>query len=152
MRELVRRGYFPALDDGQVALRAGIHNEPTAASLHHALARLVSDICGEPVIASYCYLSCYEAGAVLKRHRDRPQCVYNLSVVFDMYSPNGEPDPWPVFLELDGEPEAVHLQIGDGLLYSGTELWHWREALPQNQCAIVCFYHFVPENFSGSLD
>jgi hypothetical protein len=153
VRQLVERGYFPAPGDGQVERRAGIHNEPTLAALHEALAGLVSNLGSEPVLASYCYLGCYEAGSVLHRHRDRPQCVYNLSLVLDMQGPDGtEPPPWPIWLEIDGRPVPVLLQVGDGLLYSGTELWHWRDALPPGQRAIVCFYHFVPQGYAGSLD
>lgn len=152
VRELVARGYFPPLGDEQVERRMCIHNEPTIASLHRALANIVSSICGEDVQASYCYLSCYESGAVLPPHKDRPQCQYNLSLVFDMQGPAGEPDPWPIYLELDGRPQAVLLRVGDGLVYSGTDLLHWREALPPGQRAIVCFFHFVPKDFTGSLD
>jgi hypothetical protein len=152
VRQLIGRGYFPPLGDGQVALRSGIHNPPTVAALHAGLAEVLSGICGEPVIASYCYLSCYEAGAVLERHKDRPQCAYNLSLVLDMQGPDGEPPPWPVYVEIDGQPKAVLLETGDGVAYSGTELWHWRDALPAGQRAVVCFFHFVPQDFTGSLD
>jgi hypothetical protein len=152
LRQLVERGYFPALGDGQVERRAGLHNPATFAAFHHGLARLVTAICGEPLIASYCYLGCYEEGAVLERHKDRPQCAYNLSLVFDMQNRHGPPAPWPIYLELDGKPREVLLEVGDGLLYSGTEIWHWRDALPPGQRALVCFYHFVPEGFTGSLD
>jgi hypothetical protein len=154
VRQLVERGYFPALGDGQVELRSALHNEPTIASLHRGLAAILSDISGETLQASYCYLSCYEAGAVLERHKDRPQCKYNLSLVLDMQdlATTAEPEPWPIYLELDGQPEAVRLQVGDGLAYSGTDIWHWRDALPAGQRAIVCFFHFVPGDFSGSLD
>jgi hypothetical protein len=55
-------------------------------------------------------------------------------------------------MELDGNPTAVLLQVGDGLCYSGTDIWHWRDALPAGQRAIICFYHFVPAGFTGSLD
>jgi len=69
-----------------------------------------------------------------------------------MANSQGDPKPWPIYLEVDGQPSAKHLQTGDGLLYSGSEIWHWREALPEGQRAIICFYHFVPTSFSGSLD
>ncbi|MGI9344537.1 MAG: hypothetical protein ACR2QV_17040 [Gammaproteobacteria bacterium] len=151
VRTLVERGYFPALDDGQVELRAAIHNEPTIASLHHGLAELLSDIAGEKLLASYCYLSHYVGGAVLERHLDRPQCAYNLSVVFDMSGAAPEPEPWPIYLELDGKAVAVNLRVGDGLMYSGTEIPHWRDALPADQTAVVCFFHFVPVDFDGAL-
>jgi hypothetical protein len=73
-------------------------------------------------------------------------------LVLDMQGPEGEPPPWPIHLEIDGRAEAVRLEVGDGLLYSGTDIWHWRDALPAGQRAIVCFYHFVPQDFTGSLD
>jgi len=152
VREMVARGYFPQLGDGQVELRAAIHNQPTIASLHQGLTGIVNSICAERVIGSYCYLACYEEGAVLERHKDRPQCVYNLSLVLDMWSAEGEPEPWPIYVEIDGQPEPVLLRTGDGVAYSGTEIWHWRDALPKGQRAIVCFFHFVPEGFTGSLD
>lgn len=151
-RQLVERGYFPSLGDGQVELRASLHNQRTAAALHHGLAGIVNSIGDEPVIASYSYLACYEAGAVLARHRDRKQCAYNLSLVLDMQGPAGEPEPWPIYMELDGSPQAVLLQVGDGLCYSGTDIWHWRDALPAGHRAVICFYHFVPVGFTGSLD
>ena len=46
----------------------------------------------------------------------------------------------------------MNLEIGDGLVYSDTQLWHWRDALPTGQRAIVCFFHFVPGDFRGSVD
>lgn len=152
VRQLVERGYFPALGDGQVERRTALYNEPTIGSIHNGLARILSSVAGEALLPSYCYLSCYEEGSVLERHRDRAQCAWNLSVVFDMSGPAGEPDPWPIYLELDGKPEEVLLAVGDGVAYSGTELWHWRDALPAGQRAIVCFFHFVPQDFTGSLD
>jgi hypothetical protein len=69
-----------------------------------------------------------------------------------MQGPDGEPPPWPIYVEIDGQPKEVLLQTGDGVAYSGTEIWHWRHALPAGQRAIVCFFHFVPRDFTGSLD
>jgi hypothetical protein len=152
VRELIARGYFPPPGDGQVERRSAIHNQPTIGSIHHGLAQIVSSVCAAPVKDSYCYLGCYEEGSVLERHKDRPQCAYNLSLVLDMQGPGGEPPPWPIYLEIDGRAEAVLLEVGDGLVYSGTDIWHWRDALPPGHKAIVCFYHFVPADFSGSLD
>jgi hypothetical protein len=154
VRQLRERGYFPELGDGQVALRASIHNQPTIASLHQGLAGIVNTIGEEKVIPSYCYLSCYEQGSVLERHLDRQQCAYNLCLVLDMryLDRDDEPDPWPIYLELEGKPEPALLNVGDGVFFSGRSIYHWREALPAGQRAVVCFFHFVPPGFSGSLD
>lgn len=152
MRNLVTNGYFGALDDGQVARRMGFHNETVAASIHHRLAKLVSVIVGKEVQASYAYLGCYLDGSVLERHIDRPQCQFNLSIVYDMSDEQGNRvDPWPIYLQMGKKPLAVNLEPGSGLLYRGTDIEHWRDALPQGQRAIVCFYHFVDPGFSGSL-
>jgi hypothetical protein len=154
VRQLRERGYFPALGDGQVALRASIHNQPTIASLHQGLAGILNTIGEEPVVPSYCYLSCYEEGSVLDRHLDRQQCAYNLCLVLDMryLDRDGEPEPWPIYLELDGQPVPALLRVGDGIFFSGRSIYHWRDALPAGQRAVVCFYHFVPYGFAGSLD
>ena len=151
MRELVSHHYFGPLNDGQVERRMGIHNESVTAALHLRLTKLVSMITGEDLKPSYAYLGCYLDGAELKPHTDRPQCQFNLSIVFDMSDEQGQiPDPWPIFLKKNNKTTAVNLAIGSGLLYRGTELEHWREPLPKGQRAIVCFYHFVEKTFKGS--
>jgi hypothetical protein len=154
VRQLRERGYFPDLDDGQVKLRASIHNEPTIAALHKGLAGIVNTIGPEPVIASYSFLSCYESGAVLDRHLDRPQCRYNICFVLDMQylDRDEEPEPWPIYLELEGKPVAAMMQVGDGVFFSGANIWHWRDALPPGRRVVVCFSHYVPAAHTGSLD
>ena len=151
MRELVSHHYFGPLNDGQVERRMGIHNESVTAALHLRLTKLVGIITGEDLKPSYAYLGCYLDGAELKPHTDRPQCQFNLSIVFDMSDEQGQmPEPWPIFLKKNNKTTAVNLAIGSGLLYRGTELEHWREPLPKGQRAIVCFYHFVKKTFKGS--
>ncbi|MBN8281273.1 MAG: hypothetical protein J0M16_11735, partial [Gammaproteobacteria bacterium] len=155
VRQLRERGYFPDLDDGQVKLRASIHNEPTIAALHNGLAGLVNTIGPEPVLPSYSFLSCYEEGAVLDRHLDRPQCRYNICFVLDMQFTDGrtgEPEPWPIYLELQGRPVEALMQVGDGVFFSGSSIWHWRDALPPGRRVVVCFSHYVPADHAGSLD
>lgn len=152
VRQLMDRGYFPDLGvgDTQVALRRSIHKEPTIAALHHGLSALVSDICDQPLTGSFCQLGVYEAGAVLDKHTDRPQCVRNLSFIFDMQGPRGEPEPWPLYFEVDGKAQAVMLRAGDGAVYCGTSTPHWRDALAPEHRAVAAFYFFVPPDFRGT--
>ncbi len=154
VRQLKSRGYFPELGDGQVALRASIHNEPTIASLHNGFAAIVNSIGVEPILPSYSFLSCYEEHAVLERHLDRPQCRYNVCFVLDMQylDQEREPEPWPIYLELDGKPVPALLQVGDGVFFAGSRVWHWRDALPPGRRVVVCFSHYVPVGFTGSLE
>ena len=153
VRQLVERGYFPSVGlDKQVDLRRSMYRQQTIGSLHNGLARLLSEVYGQPLMGSFNQLGLYEAGSILEKHTDRPQCVLNLSLVLDMQGPLGEPEPWPIYIEMDGKTEAIHLKVGDGLAYSGVEVPHWRDPLPEGQRAICGFFFFVPPDFTGSLD
>ncbi len=152
VRRLIPAHYFGPIGDTQVERRMSMHSEPVTGSLHMRLAKLVSNIVGRTVLPSYSFLGCYLEGSVLRRHTDRPSCQYNLSIVFDMCDMQGNPvDPWPIYLHANKKTVACNLEVGSGVVYRGTDIEHWRDALPPGQRAIVCFYHFVNDDFRGSL-
>ena len=155
------RSYFRALDEkgfldqetlGGVTTRHVAHNEEVARFIHNQISPLVNEIAPEPVKPSYCYLSVYKSGAYLPKHIDRAQCAWNLSLLIDTEPEMFEADAWPIFLEVDGEAVKVQLEMGDGVLYRGTRIPHWRDPLPQGQMATLIFFHFVPVDFKGSLN
>lgn len=150
-RQLAAEGYFTR-GDSQVKLRDSIYNEPMARFLHHQLNYLVNQVTPEPVIPSYCYLSSYRPGAVLRRHRDRRQCSWNMSLVLDMDPEQPQATAWPIYLDLPVGLREVRLGIGDAVIYRGHEIEHWRDALGANQHVTACFFHFVDEHFEESLD
>jgi hypothetical protein len=155
-RQLVAEGHV-RFDDRQVPLRFSSHNEPLSRFFHRRLADLVGELAGEPMKPSYAFFAKYTPGAVLEPHRDREQCAVSVSLLLD-YEP--EPDdlsPWPLWLARGGglPPSgavAVHLGLGDGLVYRGTELVHWRDALPEGHASSSIFLHYVPSDFAGPLD
>ncbi|MEJ7603236.1 MAG: hypothetical protein WKG01_35440 [Kofleriaceae bacterium] len=126
------------------------HNQHFVTLIHGGLARMMSRIAGCPTKPSYSYFASYMPGAVLKRHRDRPQCKYSVSLQLD-----ATPDDraaWPLQLEdLQGAPVAGLLDPGDGLFYRGCDLWHWRDALPAGQTSTSAFLHYVDRDFTGDL-
>ena len=154
------RGYFRQLDAAGCLVKENgpddidrhvMHNEPVSRFAHHQINALINQIVPEPVKPSYCYLSVYQPGAVLPRHIDRPQCVWNLSLMIDNDPDVQASDAWPIFLEVDKETREVRLDMGDGVLYRGTDVPHWREALPAGRRATLIFCHFVPLDFDQSL-
>lgn len=150
---LEREGFF-SLGDSLVERRIVAHNEPVARLFHAQLAPAVEAITGEPVKPSYVFFSSYLPGAVLPRHVDRAQCEYSLSFQVD-YSPEPEDrTPWPLYLENAGarEPRAIHLGLGDALLYAGRRQPHHRPRLARGHRSTSLFFHFVREDFDGSLD
>ena len=144
-----------SLGDAQVGKRFSLHNEPMAMFFHRQLSDVVTRIAGERVKPSYVFFAAYQPGAVLKPHVDREQCQFSFSFLVD-YTPEPEDvSPWALFVKPQGSRAAAapaHLGIGDGVLYKGCEVLHYRKALPANHFSTSLFFHFVPRNFQGTLE
>ncbi|MDQ1740060.1 MAG: hypothetical protein QOE53_1712 [Pseudonocardiales bacterium] len=148
-RELIGSGQV-RLGDAQCPRRYGMHDEPIARFFLHQLRTAVARIVGRPVVPAYTYSVTYEAGAVLAAHTDRAQCEYTLSLLVDVTG-DAESEPWPLWLEADGEPVAVRQVPGDALLFAGRRLRHWRDRLPDGRTSTSLLLHYVDEEFTGSL-
>jgi hypothetical protein len=128
------------------------HNEPVARYFHHQMAKAVSAIVGEPVKPSYVYLASYLSGAELRKHTDREQCEFSVTLCLD-FSPEPElATSWPLCLNTSEGRVTVYQALGDGLVYRGTKLPHYRTALGEGYSSTSIFFHYVPADFSGSLD
>ena len=173
-REYVAQGFMP-FGDTQVAKRYRQYNEPFATFLHKMLAPAMSKIVGEPVKGSYCYAASYKDGAVLSPHTDQMFCEFSISFQVD-YEPepprhvspwalhvapyewtgdlpqNGVHLDWDKYSGADTPGSAVHLASGDGLVYKGRELVHFRYPLPAGHRSTSLFFHYVAEDFEGSLN
>jgi hypothetical protein len=171
-RKYISNGFMPF--DGTQARRFYQHNEPLAMVFHKNLTKLMSCVVGEDVIPSYVYAGSYVENADLNPHTDRPQCEFSISFQVD-YLPE-EPDhisPWGLFLWAPefgtGEPisydskefpassesedpnTAVYLRSGDGLIYKGRELIHYRYPLAAGHQSTSLFFHYVSTHFDGEL-
>jgi len=150
-RHSIRRGAI-RLGDEQSSRRYAAHNEPVARYFHHQIARAVTAIVGEPVKPSYVYLASYLSGAELKKHTDREQCEFSVTLCLD-FSPEPElATSWPLRLDTSDGAGTVYQALGDGLVYRGTKVPHYRDALDQGYTSTSIFFHYVPVDFSGSLD
>jgi hypothetical protein len=147
----IRRGAI-RLGDEQSPRRYVAHNEPVARYFHHNLMKAISAVVGAPIKPSYVYLASYLSGADLKKHTDRAQCELSVTLCLD-FSP--EPDvetPWPIRLDTTEGRTTVYQGLGDGLLYRGTKVPHYRDALAKGYTSTSLFFHYVPEDFSGPLE
>jgi hypothetical protein len=153
-RALIAQGYL-RLGDAQDPHRYVAHNEPLARFFHRRLAARVSAIAGEPVVPSYVFFASYRQGGGVAPHRDRAQCAFTVSVLVDYTPELSGPSPWPLWLDADPGPGslsvAVTLGLGDGLLFRGTELSHWRDPLPESHASTSLLFHYVPAGFAGPL-
>jgi hypothetical protein len=94
------------------------------------LTPLISEIVGEKVQPTFSYFASYHPGSDLKAHRDRKQCRYAMSVLLD-HDHAEDLSSRPLYLQPPGAPEAVPINtsLGDGLLYFGEEVLHYRPML-----------------------
>ncbi|WP_407351413.1 class I SAM-dependent methyltransferase [Luteimonas sp. R10] len=108
------------------------------------------EVIGETLEPSYSYLRFYTNGAVLERHIDRPACEISATITIG-YSAE---QAWPIFIEVDGDPIGVDLEVGDALLYQGIQVPHWRQAFG-GQYWLQLFLHYVRstgEHFRHAFD
>lgn len=140
------------LGDNQVARRHAAHNEGVARFVHQQLAPAVSDIARTLVKPSYAYLAAYESGSVLERHTDREQCEYSITLCIDASPEPEAQSPWPIQLDIPDGALRVWQYLGDGLLYRGRYLPHYRDELPPGYTSTSLLLHYVDEWFAGPLD
>jgi hypothetical protein len=150
-RHAIRRGVV-RLGDEQSPRRYAFHNESVARFFHHQIANAVSAIVGEVVKPSYVYLASYLNGAELKKHTDRQQCEFSVTLCLD-FSPEPQlATSWPIQLDTPEGTVTVYQALGDALVYRGTKVPHYRGTLAEGYTSTSIFFHYVPADFSGPLE
>jgi hypothetical protein len=149
-RFLIRTGAV-GLGDEQCPRRYVAYNEPVARFFHHQIAATLSAAAGERLKPSYVYLASYLSGADLKKHTDREQCEFSVTFCLDFSPEPALATPWPIHLDAPTGTVTVYQALGDGLAYRGTRLPHYRDALAEGQTSTSIFFHYVADDFQGSL-
>jgi hypothetical protein len=150
-RYLIRTGGV-RLGDRQSPRRYIAYNEPVARFFHSQITKILSAVAGEPVKPSYVYMASYLSGAELKKHTDRAQCEFSITLCLDFAPEPKCATPWPIGLDTPTGSVKVYQALGDGLAYRGTQLPHYRGVLAEGQTSTSIFFHYVGEDFTGSLD
>ena len=150
-RRQIRSGAIP-LGDGQSPLRYVGYNEPVARFFHQQIAPTISAIAGEPLKPSYVYMASYVSGADLRKHVDREQCEFSVTLCLDFTPEPKLATPWPIRLDTASGTTTVYQALGDSLAYRGTRLPHYRDRLGPAQTSTSIFFHYVGQDFQGSLD
>ena len=153
------------------------HNLPFLKDIHSQLTGLASELAKTKLKPSYVFLSMYQDNGTCPLHIDRPQCRFTI----DYLAQTTAGDPWPIrvsnpmtdeelqaFMQNDGvshpsteeeierridseEWHEINLKVNDAVFYSGTNQWHYRPTVLQGTADLI-FFHFVKEDFDGSLD
>jgi hypothetical protein len=150
-RYAIRRGAIK-LGDGQSSRRYVAHNHKVARFFHYQLAKAIGAVAGEAVKPSYVYLASYLAGADLKKHTDRQQCEFSVTLCLD-FAPEPELETsWPIHLDTSAGTVTAYQALGDALMYRGTSVPHYRDVLAAGHTSTSIFFHYVPADFSGPLN
>ena len=88
------------------------------------------------LIETYSYWRLYKKFSDLSKHTDRDSCEVTVSVTV-----KSDLKDWPLFI--DGE--RIIIEPGDGVLYFGNKLKHWREEY-EGDYSFQIFFHYVLEN------
>jgi hypothetical protein len=150
-RHAIRRGAI-SLGDVQSPRRYAAHDESVARFFHLQIANAIRAVVGETIKPSYVYLASYLSGADLKKHIDREQCEFSVTLCLD-FSPEPElATSWPIRLDTPEGTVTVYQALGDGLVYRGTKVPHYRHVLAEGNTSTSIFFHYVPADFSGELE
>ena len=124
--------------DLQVPKTPAGYGDPAFDGLLEYLRPGVEEHSGLRLLPTYSYFRLYKRGDVLERHRDRKECETSISLNIGQ-----RPDKsWPLCLESERETYSASLMPGDGLLYRGIDLFHWRDAY-QGDALVQVFLHYV---------
>jgi hypothetical protein len=142
-----------------------VHDHPFFTELQNRTIDFVSEAAGEPVEASYNFVSLYKKVGVGAVHMDAPQAKWTLDLCIEQSAQwpihLSQVVPWPEGLTLaeddwegaikespDYEFTSYNLEPGEALLFPGSSQWHYRDPLPldgkEHFCSLV-FFHFVPK-------
>ena len=103
----------------------------------------VSRLVGLELAPTYSYTRRYAKGELLPRHVDRAAC--EISMTMSIQIPKGA-GPSVVHLKPPRRRETkVEMREGDGCIYAGTEVEHWRERFRVDGY-VQLFLHFISKS------
>lgn len=119
-----------------INLDVGKYKDSLTEVFLHTKRKIIAETVGLELLPTYSFWRCYTYKSLLQKHTDRESCEYSITVCVDSDIPN-----WPLYL--GGTP--IPLKPGDGIVYKGREVEHWREEY-QGDYHIQFFLHYVNKN------
>lgn len=101
---------------------------------------------GRKLLPTYSYARLYAVGDELKNHLDRPACEISATLTLGFSGKQ-----WPIYMGNNRDKSAgvpILMNVGDAVLYKGTEKWHWREKYEgdKDTWLVQVFLHYVDAN------
>jgi hypothetical protein len=129
--------------DSQCPLSLSIGGDPAFDAVLNLMNAELNRRVGFELAPTHSYTRIYSKGDVLERHCDRPEC--EIAVTISIAIPNGA-GPSIIHLKPPKVPEVkIEMLEGDGCVYAGTEVEHWREPFLE-EGYIQLFLFFIDKN------
>jgi hypothetical protein len=152
-----------------------VHDHPFFVQMQRRFTERVSELAGEEVVPTYNFLSLYSARGVCELHLDDPTAKWTLDICIDQSS------EWPIHIgpviDWPTEPPAFNsdwrgriltehqftpyrLKVGEGLLFSGSGQYHYRDPMSDGGYSHLVFFHYCtkaaavmarPSEWAGQL-
>ncbi len=135
---LLADNYFS--HDSQCPSSLSLSGDPALDAVLEWIRPELGRLVGFTLAPTYSYTRRYAKGEVLTRHLDRAACEISVTASIQIPKRAG---PSVIHLKPpDGEETKVEMREGDGCVYAGTEVEHWRERF-RVAGYIQLFLHFV---------
>lgn len=109
------------------------YGDPATDSLMLNKLKIMEKETGLELYPTYSFWRMYSYLADLKKHTDRPSCEISVTVKI-----NSCGTKWPIYIK----GVEIDLENGDGVIYKGCEVEHWREEF-QGDWHSQTFLHYV---------
>jgi hypothetical protein len=160
------------LHEARTFRRFVVHDHEVFNRLQQRAVPLVSEAVGEPVEASYNFLSLYASRGVCPIHMDAPEAKWTLDLCVEQAVPwpihLSAVQPWPETPAAEwadphweerlkrSQPFTSHsMREGEAIVFSGSSQWHYRDAMPargpEDRCTLL-FMHFIPAGTAELVD
>jgi hypothetical protein len=133
-------------EDKQSPLSHYKYADPFMETLLLLLKPTVEKYTGLTLLPTYSYYRTYFPGADLKAHTDRPECEISSTVCLGYnYEELPEDYFWGLWIKDNDKDIPVNLKPGDGVIYRGCEVEHWRDIFiaPINSWQTQVFLHYI---------
>lgn len=135
---LLADNYFS--HDSQCPSSLSLGRDPALDAVLEWIRPEVGRLVGFPLAPTYSYTRRYAKGELLARHRDRAACEISVTISIQIPKRAG---PSIMYLKPPHAEEAkVEMLEGDGCIYAGTEVEHWRNRFRVGGY-IQLFLHFI---------
>lgn len=114
-----------------------IYEPVSAKSTSEKICKFLQNYLNVELCPTFWYSTQYYHGAFMLVHRDRPACEISVSL-------NISGDlPWDLYVkDKNDQVHGYKTPPGDAVLYSGSELLHWRTHY-EGQCYTQAFFNYV---------